>query len=115
MTGAAAAMPIWRAVVETGLDEGWVAQGERFARPPSVVTMPVEYFTGLLPGPGAASVVQESFITGTEPTRLYDPEWQRIMNLPWYQQQPFYLAKAAERMPNDVPDWTTIQEIWAED
>jgi len=115
MTGAAAALPIWRSVVEAGLEEGWVATGGRFSRPPAVVQLPVEYYTGLLPGQGAAVVIQESFIAGTEPTRLYDPEWQRIMRLPWYQQRPFYLAKAGERMPDNVEDWTLIQEIWAED
>ena len=101
--------------METGLEEGWVATGGEFASPPSVVRMPVEYFTGLLPGPGAGAIIQEVFIAGTEPTRLYDPEWQRIMNLPWYQQRPFYLAKAGERMPDSVEDWTLIREIWAED
>jgi penicillin-binding protein 1A len=115
MTGAAAALPIWRSIVETGLEEGWVLAGGEFSTPPSVVQMPVEYFTGLLPGPGASAIVQEAFIAGTEPTRLYDPEWQRIMRLPWYQQRPFYLAKAGERMPDNVEDWTLIQEIWAED
>ena len=115
MTGAAAALPIWRSIVETGLEEGWVEAGGRFARPAAVVQLPVEYRTGLLPGPGAVAVIQESFIAGTEPTRLYDPQWQRVMQLPWYQQRPFYLAKAGERMPDTVDDWTLIQEIWAED
>ena len=115
MTGAAAALPIWRAVVGAGLEQGWISRGESFSRPPSVVGLPVEYFTGLLPGRGAAAVIDEAFVAGTEPTRLYDPEWQRVMQLPWYQQRPFYLAKAGERMPDDVEDWTLIQEIWAED
>lgn len=115
MTGAAAALPIWRSIVETGLEEKWIPTGEKFASPPSVVNLPVEYFTGFLPGTGATAVIQESFITGTEPTRLYDPEWQRIMRLPWYQQRPFYLAKSGERMPDTVEDWTMIQEAWAED
>ncbi len=115
MTGAAAALPIWRSVVEQGLAEGWIATGERFASTPSVVNLPIEYFTGFLVGAGAEAVIQESFITGTEPSRIYDPEWQRIMRLPWYQQRPFYLAKAGERMPETVEDWTPIREVWAED
>lgn len=115
MTGAAAALPIWRSIVESGLQEGWIAAGGRFSPPPSVVHLPVEYFTGLLPGPGAQSVVREAFVAGTEPTRLYDPERGKVMQLPWYQQRPFYLAKAGERMPDSVADWTLIQEIWAED
>ena len=115
MTGAAAALPIWRSVVEAGLEEGWVVAGGQFNRPSAVAQLPVEYFTGLLPGPGATAIIQEVFIAGTEPTRLYDPEWQRVMNLPWYQQRPFYLAKAGERMPDSVEDWTLIKEIWAED
>ena len=115
MTGAAAALPIWRSVVERGLEEGWIPVGERFPTPPSVVDLPIEYFTGFLPGTGASAVIRESFITGTEPTRLYDPEWLRIMQLPWYQQRPFYLAKAGEKMPDSVEDWTAIREVWAED
>lgn len=115
MTGAAAALPIWRSVVEAGLEQGWIEREQRFPRPPSVVDLPVEYFTGLLPGPGAVSVIDETFVAGTEPTRVYEPEWQSVMQLPWYQQRPFYLAKAGERMPDDVADWTVIQEIWAED
>ena len=115
MTGAAAALPIWRSIVESGLEDGWITVGGRFPSIPSVVNRPVEYYTGFLPGTGAASVIQEAFITGTEPSRLYDPEWQRIMRLPWYQQRPFYLAKSGERMPDTVEDWTVIQEVWAED
>ena len=115
MTGAAAALPIWQSIVETGLEEGWVPAGSKFSQPPAVVELPVEYFTGLLPGRGAAAIVQEAFVAGTEPTKLYDPEWQRVMRLPWYQQRKFYLAKAGERMPDSVDDWTLIQEIWAED
>ena len=35
MTGAAAALPIWRSIVEAGLEEGWIAAGEEFPSPPS--------------------------------------------------------------------------------
>ena len=115
MTGAAAALPAWKAIVEDGLEEGWIPAGSRFVPPPSIVTMPVEYFSGLIPGPGAQQIVSESFVAGTEPTRIYEPDFERIYRLPWYQQQNFYLAKAGERMPRDVEDWTLVQEIWAED
>lgn len=115
MTGAAAALPIWRAVVEAGLEAGWIDRAGQFSRPPAVVEMPIEYYTGLLPGRGSEAVIQETFVAGTEPTRSYTPEWQRIMQLPWYQQRPFYIAKAGERMPEDVADWSLVQEIWASD
>ncbi len=72
----------------------------------------VEYNTGFLPGPGATQTVLEAFVAGTEPVRQYDPEWARVLKLPWYQQRPFYLPKAGERMPEDTEDWTTVQEAW---
>ena len=115
MTGAEAALPIWQSIVETGLEDGWIAAGSSFVRPPAVVEMQVEYLTGLLPGPGAQSVISEAFVSGTEPARQYDPESARILQLPWYQQRPFYLPKVGERMPDDVDDWTLVQESWAEE
>jgi len=115
MTGAAAALPAWMAIVESGLREGWIEEGGRFQIPPAVVMMPVEYYSGRLPGPGARQIVNEAFVAGTEPTRLYEPELEKVFDLPWYQQQTFYVAKAGERMPSDVDDWTLVQEVWAED
>ena len=115
MTGASAALPAWKSIVADGLEEGWIPVGSKFPSPASVVSMPVEYFSGLLPGPGAQQIVAESFVAGTEPTRLYEPEYERIFRLPWYQQQSFYLPKAGERMPADIEDWTLVQEVWAED
>jgi penicillin-binding protein 1A len=115
MTGAAAALPIWRAVVEDGLETGWVTAGSAFVRPPGVTVIPVEYYSGRLPGPGAERTIQEAFVAGTEPARQFDAERARVLQLPWYQQRPFYLAKAGERMPDDVADWTLIQEIWSEE
>jgi hypothetical protein len=79
-----------------------------------VALQPIEYLTGLLPGPGAGKVIDEAFIQGTQPARQYEPEWARIMRMPWYQQRPYYIPKAGERMPEDVEDWTLIREVWAE-
>ena len=115
MTGAEAALPIWQSIVETGLEEGWIGAGASFVRPPGVVTMQVEYLTGLLPGPGAQTLITEAFVSGTEPARQFDQESSRILQLPWYQQRPFYLPKVGERMPDDVDDWTLVQESWAEE
>ncbi len=115
MTGAAAALPIWKSIVETGLDEGWIAAGASFVRPPTIVEMQVDYLTGLLPGPGAQSLISEAFVSGTEPARQFDQKSLRILQLPWYQQQPFYLPKAGERMPGDVADWSLVQQSWAEE
>jgi len=115
MTGAAAALPIWKSIVETGLDEGWIAAGASFVRPPTIVEMQVDYLTGLLPGPGAGSLISEAFVSGTEPARQFDQKSLRILQLPWYQQRPFYLPKVGERMPDDVADWTLVQQSWAEE
>ena len=97
MTGAEAALPIWRDVVEAGLEDGWLREGEEFAPPPGVVTQAVEYRSGLLPG-GSGRVVEEAFVQGTEPVQQASGETALIQNLPWYQQRAFYLPKEGENM-----------------
>jgi len=101
MTGAEAALPMWMAIVEDGLEDGWLAEGERFGAPSGVTLQTVEYRTGLLPGPGAERFVEEAFVQGTEPVQRYEPQWGLIMDLPWYQQQAYYIPKQGERMPGE--------------
>jgi membrane carboxypeptidase/penicillin-binding protein len=101
MTGAEAALPMWMAMVEDGLEDGWLAAGERFAAPAGVTIQTVEQATGLLPGPGAERFLDEAFVQGTEPAQRYEPHWGLIMALPWYQQQAYYLPKQGERMPDE--------------
>ena len=112
MTGAEAALPIWRLIVERGLADGWLHSGEQFSRPPGVVMQSVEYWTGLLPGPGAEKLIDEAFLPGTVPTRSYQPRWQAILALPWAQQRPFYQPRTRESMPEQVTDWSAIQQAW---
>ena len=114
MTGAEAALPIWKELVSAGLRDGWLSEGERFSEPPGLSRQAVEYYSGLVARPGADRAVEEVFIQGTEPVIQYSDEWEQILNLPWYQQRPHYVAKARERMPEDVEDWTEILEVWAE-
>jgi penicillin-binding protein 1A len=99
MTGAEAALPMWMAIVEDGLEDGWLAAGERFGAPSGITVQTVEYRTGLLPGPGAERFVEEAFVQGTEPVQRYEPQWGLIMELPWYQQRAYYIPKQGERMP----------------
>ena len=99
MTGAEAALPMWMAIVEDGLEDGWLAAGERFGAPSGITVQTVEYATGLLPGPGAERFVEEAFVQGTEPVQRYEPQWGLIMELPWYQQRAYYIPKQGERMP----------------
>lgn len=115
MTGAEAALPIWKELVAAGLEDGWLTSGERFSRPPGLSNLEVEYFSGLVARPGADKVVDEVFIVGTEPVLQYDPEWDKVLVMPWYQQRAHYVAKARERMPEDVEDWTEILEAWEEE
>ncbi len=114
MTGAAAALPIWRSMIVDGLSEGWLDPGERFLAPPGVTLQPVEYYSGLLPGPGAERIIEETFVEGTQPALQFEPRWARILALEWYQQRPYYLPKAGERMPEQVEDWTEIEQAWAD-
>jgi penicillin-binding protein 1A len=102
MSGTTAGLPPWKALAERGLAEGWIAKGERFVAPPGVTTAPVEYYTGLAAPAGSAAylrVIEEAFVSGTEPTRLWDPFWSQVRELPWYQQAAFYLPKEGEKMP----------------
>ncbi len=115
MTGAEAALPMWREIVARGLAEGWLPRGERFTDPPGVVRAPVEYSTGLLAGAGAQEIVEEAFVTGTQPTLTYEPRWAYVLSLPWFQQRPYYLPKIGEAMPEDIRDWSLIERTWAAD
>src|SRR5205807_1663467 len=102
MTGAVAALPAWKALAERGLAEGWIAKGDRFQAPPGVTMAPVEYYSGLVPPPGSGTylrLIDEAFVSGTEPTRAYEPFWAQVHELPWYQQRAFYIPKEGERMP----------------
>jgi len=99
MSGAIAALPMWRSIIDDGLKDGWLQKGETFPVPPGVMFHDVEYYTGLLPGPGSFKVVKEAFVAGTEPAREYGPQWSTITTLPWYQQRPFYIPKEGEKMP----------------
>ena len=102
MSGTVAGLPPWKEMAERGLAEGWIAKGERFVMPPGVTLAPVEYYTGLAAPAGSAAylrVIDEAFVSGTEPTRTWDPFWSQVRSLPWYQQAAFYLPKEGEKMP----------------
>jgi penicillin-binding protein 1A len=107
MTGFAAALPIWTRVFERGLEGGWIAKGETFARPPGVVERLIDYDTGLLGG-GFAEV----FVEGNEPETRLDGKWAEIIQLPWYLQEPFYLPKEGEKMPGQIRDWSMVRAAW---
>ncbi len=115
MTGATAALPIWKALVADGLEDGWISPTEEFIAPPGIVFQQIDYDTGLLAGPGSGRVIREAFVAGTEPAQPFTPRWTRIMGMPWYQQQAFYVPKAGERMPDGVADWDPIIQSWAAD
>ena len=112
MTGAHAALPIWASLIQRGLEDGWLSADEVFTPPPGIIEVEIDRGSGLLAGPGAERVIQEVFVEGTEPERTFDAETARIMRLPWYLQEPFYLPKEGERMPNEIKDWTAVRKIW---
>jgi penicillin-binding protein 1A len=112
MTGAEAALPMWIDLVSSGIENGWIAKNETFIAPPGVVAQPVEYFTGFLPGPGAERVIDEAFVAGTQPARIYEPRWAGIVNLPYFQQRSFYVPKEGEKMPDAITDWDLVRKTW---
>ncbi len=99
MSGAVAALPMWRAIAEDGLATGWLVKGDSFQVPPGVIQRDVEYYSGLLSGQ-EGRVIKEAFVAGTEPNRQYNSQWSTISSLPWYQQKAFYIPKQGENMPN---------------
>ena len=46
---------------------------------------------------------------------MYLPLPGRLPQLPWYQQRPFYIPKAGERMPEHVEDWEIVKDAWESD
>jgi penicillin-binding protein 1A len=103
MSGAVAALPIWKRIAEEGLAEGWLKKGEKFPVPPGVQLRSIEYYSGLLSS-GGGRTVQEAFVAGTEPAREYNNQWSTITSLPWYQQKAFYIPKEGESMPGKKPE-----------
>ncbi len=99
MSGAVAALPLWRAIAEDGLATGWLKKGDTFQVPPGVLLRDIEYYSGLLSAQGGR-VIKEAFVSGTEPNRQYNSQWSTIASLPWYQQKSFYIPKEGENMPN---------------
>jgi penicillin-binding protein 1A len=102
MTGAEAAIPIWRELAESGLRDGWLREGEHFNVPPGVEFRTVEYHTGFAATAAAERTIHEAFLVGSGPDRPYESRWARILELPWAQQRPFYNAKDRERMPDGL-------------
>jgi penicillin-binding protein 1A len=98
MSGAVAALPMWRSIAEDGLATGWLQKGEAFTVPPGVVFKDIEYYSGLLSG-GGGRTIKEAFVAGTEPNREVSSQWSTITTLPWYQQRAFYIPKRGEKMP----------------
>jgi penicillin-binding protein 1A len=109
MTGAEAALPIWRRLAEAGIAHGWLRGGEEFAAPAGVEIRPVEYWSGLAPAPGAERILEEAFLTGTGPSLPWEPKWNTIRSLPWSQQQAFYTPKPGEKMPDALAAWALEQ------
>jgi hypothetical protein len=98
MSGATAALPMWRKIAEDGLANGWLQKDETFAVPPGVIVKDIEYYSGLLSG-GGGRTLKEAFVAGTEPNRQVTSQWSTITTLPWYQQKAFYIPKEGEKMP----------------
>jgi penicillin-binding protein 1A len=102
MTGAEAALPIWREIAEAGLRDGWLTEGEAFAPPAGVELRGVEPRTGLAAAPGVPRVVELAFVAGSAPSEPWTSRWDAVLGLPWPQQVPFYDPKPGERMPFDA-------------
>ncbi len=112
MTGAKAALPIWEAVIRRGLEDGWLSSDEDFPVPPGITEIEIEPGTGLLADAETERTIVEAFVEGTEPEKNFDDDWARVIELPWYLQEPYYLPKEGEKMPSQISDWAPVQEVW---
>jgi penicillin-binding protein 1A len=113
MSGAVAALPMWREIVEAGLEQGWIQKGETFRIPPGVTFRETDIHSGLLKasadapaggGEAQGGGLKEAFVAGTEPASEHSSKWSTITSLPWYQQKQFYIPKAGENMPGQKPE-----------
>lgn len=112
MTGAEAALPAWKQLVGQGLADGWITKGQKFVPPPGVEMVAIEPESGLLAAPGAPKVLLEAFLAGTQPTKAWEPRWDSILALPWGQQRAFYIPREGERMPEQITNWSLVQQNW---
>ena len=116
MTGATAALPIWKDVLRQGIQDGWIDPGATFIRPNRIRMERIEYNSGLQPARGRVEgqhLIDEAFIAGTEPVLSFDPKTRPLYDLPWYQQRALYgEPKAGENMPEDVADWSRVRQAW---
>lgn len=118
MTGAVAALPIWKDILSQGIEEGWIDPHATFTRPNQVRLALVEYNSGLLPSRRLVGqeLIEEAFIAGTEPVLSFDPDTRHVYDLPWYQQRALYgEPKAGENMPDDLADWDQARQSWGAD
>jgi penicillin-binding protein 1A len=102
MTGAEAALPIWKRIAEAGLRDGWIAKDESFPLPAGVERRAIEPATGLAFAPGAPRRFDELFLIGSPPLRAWEPRFASVAALPWPQQLAFYTPREAEKMPSDL-------------
>ncbi len=102
MTGAEAALPIWRQIAESGIRDGWIVKDERFPLAAGVELRAIEPRTGLAAAPGAPRVFQEAFLAGSAPGRPWTARAETIAGLPWPQQLPFYSPREGESMPSEL-------------
>jgi penicillin-binding protein 1A len=114
MTGAEAALPAWKRLVEIGLHQGWLRDTDRFAQPPGVTMLNVDAATGALVQTGGPGTVQEAFIEGTEPQRIQEGRLAAVRDLPWFQQRAFYTPREGERMPDEINNWEEVEKNWEE-
>ncbi len=100
MTGAEAALPIWKTIAEAGLRDGWIAPNETFPVPDGIELRQVEPLSGLIAVPGTPRSIEEAFLAGSAPSKPWEPRWENILSLPWQQQLAFYQPREGEKMPD---------------
>ncbi len=76
-TGARAALPIWMDFMKEALKD---KPDEKFQVPPNINFVRIDYMTGLLATPICEYVINEAFISGTEPQRFCTEEDHLMVN-----------------------------------
>lgn len=95
MTGARAALPAWMRIVQWMEEKGYEKR-TAFDAPPGVSTATIDRTTGFRATPECTDLLEEWYLSGTEPEAYCSDKWHRVKRLPYYQQAPFYAFKEGE-------------------
>jgi penicillin-binding protein 1A len=104
-TGGAIALPIWTSIMEQLDAKEMRDPAEKLPVPPGVVMVPMDLHSGRRGNGPCGRVVMGAFVAGTEPDKDCSGASAAVSQLPYHQQQAFYIPKESE--PAQIVDDAT--------